>query len=227
MIPQETELLVEWLVPREQTDALWANGWRRCGPCFYRYRSVVHEGATVAVQPLRVDMEKFCLSKSHRRLLRRNNDLTLKVEPTCIDEVRRQLFEAHKQRFRQNQPDSLDSYLGLLPAASPCENVELALYENGRLIAASYLDVGQFAVSSVYAMFDLKQSRRSLGTYTMLLEIEYARERGCRFYYHGYALHAPSPYDYKKRLNGTEWFDWEGNWLPLKDAGASTTRDGS
>ena len=48
-----------------------------------------------------------------------------------------------------------------------------------------------------------------------------ARKRGCRYYYHGYAFHEPSHYDYKKRLNATEWLDWEGNWLPLDRADAS------
>ena len=65
-------------------------------------------------------------------------------------------------------------------------------------------------------MFDLRESWRSLGIYTMLLEIQYARERRCRFYYQGYAFDAPSVYDYKKLFNATEWFDWNGHWLPLR-----------
>jgi len=215
------EVVIKWQVPPEQMDELWANGWRRFGTCFYRYSSTFRGDAEVEVQPLRLLIEKFCPSKSQRRVLRRNSDLTFKVGPTCIDDTRRQLFEAHKQRFRENRPPSLDYYLGPQPAIGPCENVELALYEGTKLVAASYLDIGQTAASGVYAMFDLDQSRRSLGIYLMLLAIDYARKRGCRYYYPGYAFHSPSHYDYKKRLNATEWFDWKENWLPLDRADAS------
>ncbi len=173
------------------------------------------EDGLVQVQPLRILLERFRLSKSQRRVLRRNTDLTLKTGPACIDDTRRQLFDAHKQRFQDNLPPSLDGYLGVRPGACPCETIELALYKQDYFLAASYLDLGRQAASSVYAMFDLAKSRRSLGTLTMLLEIAYARQRACRYYYPGYAYDAPSAYDYKKRLSAMEYFDWKGHWLAL------------
>jgi arginyl-tRNA--protein-N-Asp/Glu arginylyltransferase len=81
-----------------------------------------------------------------------------------------------------------------------------------RMVAASFLDLGMAAVSSVYGIFDPSESHRSLGIFTMLKELEYAAELGCRMYYHGYACQEPSPYDYKKRFAGLEFYDWEGNW---------------
>jgi arginine-tRNA-protein transferase len=61
-------------------------------------------------------------------------------------------------------------------------------------------------------MFDLTEGRRSLGLLTMLLEIAYARERACRYYYPGYSLDTPSAYDYKKNFGAMEQFDWNGHW---------------
>ena len=50
----------------------------------------------------------------------------------------------------------------------------MGVYDGGRLIAASYLDVGRNAVSSLYAMFHPDHGGLSLGLATMLLEMGYA-----------------------------------------------------
>ena len=57
---------------------------------------------------------------------------------------------------------------------------------------------------------------RRVGIFTMLKEIEYAIAAGKRYYYHGYAYEGESFYDYKKKFNAVEYFDWAGNWLSLE-----------
>ena len=47
----------------------------------------------------------------------------------------------------------------------------------------------------------------------MLLEIEFAQQLGCRYYYPGYAFREPSHYDYKKQFSGLEIYDWAGRWV--------------
>jgi len=172
----------------------------------------------MAVQPLRVVLDRFRPSKSQRRVLRRNADLLTSVGPTVLNDDLRQMFEAHAQRFKVNVPPNLETFLGLQPDTVPCENVTLAVHSGERLVAASFLDLGKDAVSSVYGIFDPAKSGRSLGIFTMLKEIEYAAEHGYRMYYHGYACEEPSPYDYKKRFGGLEFYDWKGNWRPFVEA---------
>jgi len=202
-------------VPPEHMDTLWAEGWRHFGALFVRY-STREEEQTRRVQPLRVRVQEFCPSKSQRRVMQRNVDLRLRVQPTVIDDERRRLFEAHARRFTENVPESIEEFLGQQPASVPCVNMELALYAGDRLVAASYLDLGRLAVSSVYAMFDPAESKRGLGTCTALWEIQYARERRSRYYYPGYAYHESSALDYKKSFRPAEWFDWKGSWHPLE-----------
>ena len=65
-------------------------------------------------------------------------------------------------------------------------------------------------------MFDLAESKRSLGIYTMILEIMYAIEKKKKYYYPGYAYEKPSFYEYKKKFDNVEFYDWQsGIWLPL------------
>jgi len=217
--PQSAPLLEECFecaaVPPEVMDALWAEAWRHFGPLFVRYSMYFGDELPLLVQPLRVVLAQFVLSHSHRRILRRNADLEVRCQPPRLDVEREDLFHRHKRRFRRHVPDSLDQFLGPAPGVVPGEMIEVAAYRNDRLVAASYLDVGREGVSSLYGMFDPAFSRRSLGIATMLWELAYARDRGCRFYYPGYAYHSPSPLDYKKQFAGCEWFDWQGHWLPL------------
>ena len=138
----------------------------------------------------------------------------ISVRRTRLDETRRTLFNRHKQRFTENVPDSLEDFLGADSSSGPCVNVEVAVQRGSRLLAASYLDLGHAAVSSIYGFFDPDESARSLGIFTMLVEIEFACQRGCRHYYPGYAYLQPSHYDYKKQFHGLEAFDWKA-WAPM------------
>ena len=204
-----------WHVRPERLDALWSAAWRRIGIEFHRYSISLHTTHAWRVLPIRIVVDRCRPSDSQRRTLRRNADLRVRIGPPVITPQRHDLFHRHKQRFRESPPESLLDFLGPAPGRMPCETVEVAAYENDRLVAASYLDVGIEAVSSIYAMFDPNLSRRRLGIATMLWEIEFARQRRARYYYPGYAFHEPSFMDYKKQFEGSEWYDWEQGWKPL------------
>ena len=77
--------------------------------------------------------------------------------------------------------------------------------------------VGSRSCSSIYAAFNPAFSRRRLGVYTILAELEFAREQELDFYYLGYATIEPSCYDYKKEFRSLEYYDWEGRWLGGRD----------
>lgn len=199
----------------EHMDLLWNEGWRHFGRSFFRYSYWFGEGRLECVQPVRVDLARFVPSKGQRRILRRNVDLQLAVGPPILDEERHALFDRHKTRFHANVPPSLADFLGPVGDAYPCPLVEVTARLAGRLVAASYLDLGATAASSVYGIFDPEHSGRSLGIATMLWEMDHARALGCRHYHPGYAFHGASEMDYKKQFPGSEWFDWRGRWWPL------------
>jgi arginine-tRNA-protein transferase len=204
-------------------DELWAEGWRHFGEIFFRYRRWRHGGREYTVTPLRVDLARFEPSRSQRRVLARNRDLTVEVRPTELDADLWRMFVAHRQRFRADVPDSLRNFLSHRPAEVPCRNETLRVYAGPRLVAAHFLDVGREATSAVYSMFDPAESRRSLGIYTILKAVELSRRANRRHFYPGYGTREPSPYDYKKGLPGLEEYDWRGRWLPLERGVAAGT----
>jgi arginine-tRNA-protein transferase len=202
-----------------QLDTLLADGWRHFGGQFFRYSYAIYESDIRLVIPLRIRLDKFHLSKSQRRTLRRNHDLTTLVRPVEITDEAEQLFHRHKSRFRNGTPVSIYDFLSRMPSTRPCKAREIAVYSDQRLIAVSYFDIGATAISGIYAMFEPEESHRRLGIFTMLKEIETSIGSGKTFYYQGYSYDGPSFYDYKKQFRGSEGFDWLETW---KEIGAQT-----
>ncbi|MBS0661108.1 MAG: arginine-tRNA-protein transferase [Verrucomicrobia bacterium] len=204
------EAFFELQIEPARLDDLLAQGWRHFGPYFFRYSQQL----TTALQdiiPLRVDLTRFRPSKSQRRVLRRNADVTPRWQTVSLTEEHHTVFAEHAGRFAHNVPGRLEDFLGPWPQLDlPCRLRELSVRDaTGRLLAASYVAQGARAWSSVYAFFAPSDGARSLGIATQLWEIEAARAAGCRWLYLGYATRQPSHYDYKRQFAGTEWFDWE------------------
>ncbi|CAN5719373.1 arginyltransferase [soil metagenome] len=199
-------------VPAEGMDALWSEGWRHFGSQFFRYNFGIYNEEIRRVLPLRIRLADFTLSKAQRRILRRNEDVHVEIVPIEITDAAVELFHRHKLRFDHGIPESIYDFLSPQPATLPCEAKEVRVSLGGRLLAASYFDLGKNSTSGIYGMFDPDESKRSLGIFTMLKEIQFATERGKQFYYLGYAYKGESFYDYKKRFRGTESFDWNDNW---------------
>lgn len=206
-------------VSPEDCDLLLSYGWRHFGTQFFRYNLAPSKFEIRLVVPLRIRLENFKLSKSQRRILRKNSDLKIAINPIVLDEDKHGLFERHKIRFEEFTPDSLYDFLDQDASNTPCESFEVCVYDSRQnLLAVSFFDNGRESISSTYAMFEPAEEKRSLGIFTMLLEIQHAKELGKEFYYHGYAYEGESFYDYKKRFSALEGFDWNGNWTRFFDA---------
>lgn len=207
-------------VSETQLDELLAEGWRHFGIHFFRYSFGFYQNDIRRVIPLRIRLSEFLHSKSQRRILRKNDDLDVKIRPTVIDGEKERLFELHRTRFRRGRPYSIFDFLSGDAATIPCPGFEVSLFLDGEMVACSFFDVGRNSISSIYAMFDPDHGKRSLGIMTMLIEIEYAIETGKRFYYQGYSYEGRSFYDYKKRFTALECYDWKGSWNNFRRTGA-------
>ena len=195
----------------EVLDVLLADGWRHFGRYFYRYNYGIYHNELRRVLPLRIRVSDFELSKSQRRTIRQNHDLQVEIRDLTITQEIESLFHRHKLRFRSGIPDSIYDFLAR-DGESPTDCRSVIVRQNGDLVAASFFDIGHDSLSSVYGLFEPELASRRLGIFTMLKEIEHARETGKSLLYHGYAYEGESFYDYKKRFNALEVFDWNESW---------------
>jgi arginine-tRNA-protein transferase len=204
--------LVGNLTGREH-DAELASGVRRFGRTLFRPRC---EGCRECV-PLRVPVAAFRPSKSQRRVLRRNLDVTLEIGEPDVDAERLDLhrrFHQERERRRGWPRSSMDveEYAaGFLDNAVPA--LEFRYRLGGRLVAIAYADESPRALNSVYAFHDPELSRRSLGTLDVLVEIEEARRRGKEHLYLGFHVKGCTSMEYKSCFRPCEVL-LEGAWTP-------------
>jgi len=201
----------------ELMDLLWSKGWRHFGSYFFRYEKLSSKNNKYTVTPLRIELAKFQYSQSQKRVLRKNKDLTVIMRDAFIDKEKEDLFFAHRVRFKENIPDSIYTFLSHNPAKIPCNTQEICLLQDNKLIAASFLDVGHLATSSIYTIFDPNEEKRSLGIFIILLSIDYSIKTGRQYYYPGYAYKEPSHYDYKKKFTALEYYNWKDMWVKLEN----------
>lgn len=200
-------------VTPSQMDRLLADGWRHFGTQFFRYNLNVYKDEIVRVLPLRIDVRKFRLSRSQRRVLVKNADLTIAYGPAMVNDEVHRLFDRHKIRFDHGTPDSIFDFISREPSSMPCNTQQITVRnKKSELVAVSYFDVGETTTSAIYGCFEPEESPRSLGILTMLKVIEYSQSYDKHYYYHGYAYDASSFYDYKKRFSAVEVFNWNGVW---------------
>lgn len=196
-------------------DTLLAQAWRHFGNYFFRYSTIEQNGTINTVTPLRIHLADFHLSRSQKRILRRNRDLTVQIAPATLTPEKEALFDEHKTRFQENVPPSLLEFIGERPSGIPCNTAEIALSLGDELVAVTFLDIGEHSTSSIYSIFHPRESRRSLGIYLLLLSIRFSIASGCVYHHLGYAYREPSVYDYKKKFSGLEVFNWEA-WETLR-----------
>jgi len=209
------ELHIEFISPIDM-DQMLAEGWRHFGTYFFRYNMNIYKGQLCNVIPLRVCLENFSLTKSQRKILKKGSGFSHKIQPINITPEQNALFEVHKIRFDEGAPNSVHDFISKEPSKVPGKAYELLVFDNEKLVAASYFDLGREAISSIYGMFDPDYGKFSLGIYTMLIEIEYAIKNRYIYYYHGYCYDVSSFYDYKKKFAASEFYDWNEAWHDYK-----------
>jgi arginine-tRNA-protein transferase len=198
-------------------DSLMEGGWRLLGKTIVRHNFAVCRSALCTTIPLRIRLRDFTFSKSQRRLLRRAVSLEIREVPIKINEEKKALFLEHTNRFNERQPDDVHLFIGPNAAVLPVAGKGYDVYDAGKLVASSFFHLGKQALCGTYCFFDPTYTRHSLGTLTMLKELEFALENGFQYYYHGYCYDVPSQFDYKCNFNGLECRDWKtDHWNPLE-----------
>jgi len=204
-------------VPPEQMDEMLAEGWRHFGTHFFRYNIALNKDGMHDVIPLRVRLKDHNHSKSQRKTLRKGGQFSFHFSKVEVTEEMEALFGLHSLKFEADRPRSVWEIISREPNV-PCANKQLSVYDGGRLIAVSFMDVTPKAISSIYGFYDLNYKDFRLGILTMLQEIEFAKAAEKQYYYHGYCFAEPSFYDYKKRFSALEGYDWDGGWYDLPNS---------
>lgn len=189
-------------------DQFMDAGFRRSGLMIYQ---PICRGCR-ACEPLRVPVDQFQPSKSQRRVMRRNLDLTVSVGEPMLTEEKYDLYRRYVREWHGGQDTSRDSFEQFL-YDSPVQTLEFSYRDaDQRLLAVGLCDLSPRVLSSVYFYFDPAEAKRSLGTFGALRELEWARQQGVRYYYLGYYIESCPSMQYKSNFRPCEALGTDGIW---------------
>ena len=146
-------------------------GFRRSGKVVYQPAC---RGCRQCVS-IRVPAKDFQPSKSQRRTLRRNEDVTVTIGRPKPDAERFALYQKYITQWHGKASDDGDdpyeSFVTFL-YESPVDTIEYQYRDaTGRLLGVGICDLCAQSLSSVYFYHDPDEARRSLGTFSVLREI--------------------------------------------------------
>jgi len=211
----EDQELIDLRDRGENPDKYWAEGWTlTLGQVRRSDFNVDQDGRYHRVYPARYWINKLKITKSMRRVLARNSDLKIVTRPLRITPGKENLYLAfHLNRFGCAPREPLNKRYQYI-VYHPARLMETCCFLDEELIAFSIFEVGDYSIWSNLGVWSQAHAARSLGTLTILKEIEYARAHGLMHYYLGHYNPRDARYLYKSRFRPLELYDWDNQrWI--------------
>ncbi|MGH1576928.1 arginyltransferase [Planktotalea sp.] len=197
-------------------NSLSKQGFRRSQNVLYRPSCT----DCAACLSARIDVSAFSLSKSQRRIKRRNAHLERRATSPWATEEQYALFRTYlESRHASGGMVDMDVFeFAAMIEETPIRSrvVEYADESTLELNAVCLTDVLDDGLSMVYSFYKPDLPRQSLGTHIILDHIEIARDAGLPYVYLGYWVPGSPKMGYKASFSGLEVFA-NGVWCKMRD----------
>lgn len=175
-------------------ESLLTHGFRRSGQFFYKNNCP----DCCECVAMRVPVERFVLSKSQKRTWRKNRDIEVVWHPVSFDEESYQLYQ-HYSVGKHGTETSIKNYWDFL-VNSAVDTIMMRYYLQNKLVGVGWLDKLPNSLSSVYFAYDLEFNYRRLGIFSVLKELELARELRKSFLHLGFWVADCKAMSYKQQF---------------------------
>lgn len=192
--------------------ALLQSGYRRSGNYVYRPRCE----RCAACLAVRIPSALFIPTRSQKRCLKRNEDLSVQWAPALLTEEHFTLYQRYIDLRHYDGdmfPAEREQFFKFL-MANWCESRLLELRCDGLLVACAVIDISHDGYSAVYSFFSPELEKRSLGTYVILSLIAMARLEHLPYVYLGYYISNCRKMNYKQHYHPLQFWQ-KGEWKLL------------
>ena len=208
-------------------DALSHQGFRRSQNVLYRPSCADCHACMSA----RIRVADFAPSRSQKRVMKRNSDLTRRATAPWATEEQFDLFRLYLEtRHADGGMADMDIFeFAAMVEETPIRSrvIEYTVSDpegSEQLLKAVCLtDVLEDGVSMVYSFFDPEREKLSPGTWLILDHIEIARNAGLPYVYLGYWVPGSPKMDYKSKFSALEVFQ-NGAWTPVDASDVTNTK---
>ncbi len=189
----------------ETYSRLSASGFRRSGQYIY----TPHCMSCNACIPVRVLADTFKPTRSQKRCLKRNSDITVDVKHSIDLDEHYELYQRYIDTRHCDgdmypaTPEQYHDFIG-----KPWESTRFIEYRlEQELIACAVSDWLSDGLSAVYTYFDPTKPSRSLGTFAILKQIDIIRAQVTPGYvYLGYWVKKSAKMNYKSKFSPFELY---------------------
>lgn len=197
-----------------ETDARLSEGHRRTGEFVYQTNCP----SCQQCQAIRIVVDDYEFSSNQRRILNKGNRrYTQRINDMQGDEQRVALFNVHrKERGLSKNDSSIDLEEYLWGFVKSCfQSFEITYWSDDILKCVAICDLGANSLSAVYTFYDPYLTGDSIGTYSILKQIEFCKRENLKYLYLGYYVQDCSHMVYKSRFTPHERLV-EGVWIPFE-----------
>ena len=196
----KTEYKILLTPEKQEAEAMLALGWRRFGTMFFR---PVCEGCSACI-PLKVSVNDFKFTKSYRKVLNKNANITVvKAKPSFSEEKLdlHNLYHQYQAKKKGWPWHAISSLEYKILFCTPFEFAyEFQYYLDHKLIGIGYVDIFDKSFSSIYFFYNPEWQDFSPGTFSILNEITYCTNNQITDYHLGYWVEQCPSMQYKKRF---------------------------
>lgn len=205
-------------------EALIERGWRRFGNMFFR---PVCADCT-ACESFKIDVKNYAFSKSERRILKKNQHTKIVVQHPEVTTAHLALFEKYHSHMKNKRDWNHETttpkhyYMSFVHGHGDF-GYEVLYYIDDVLVGVDLIDILPNGISSIYFYYNPEFSNYSLGTFSMLQQIQMAKEKELDWIYMGYYVQSCQSLKYKSRykpyhvLQGRPQDEHEPHWVHFED----------
>ena len=201
-------------ISQETYSQLSDLGFRRSGKHIYR----PHCDDCQACISVRVPIALFQPSKSQKRIINKNKDLTVTRHKPSFSQEYYALYSRYiNERHRDGDmfPPSFEQFNSFLVEGQ--EHTYFFEFRNdeGALLAVSVVDYLPKGLSAIYTFFDPSQEKRSLGSFCVLWQLQQCQKENLNYLYLGYWVRQCRKMNYKISFRPIE-FLIDGYWTLIQ-----------
>jgi len=188
--------------------ALINRGWRRFGAYYFH---PICNGCDEC-KSIRIDVNNFTLRKSQKKAIKRNKGTEIIIQKPTLSQAHIDLYNKY-HGFKHHKDDwshrniSPREYRENFVEGAHDFGKEVLYIKDGKLIGVDLIDVLDDGISSIYFYYDPDYPSLSLGTYSLLYQVELAKVLELPWIYLGYWVDGCKAFAYKPNFQPQEILD--------------------